>query len=137
MLLAYVARPAIERGSEAPSRFASTKETLMAKRIQWLMLTGASVLVACGAQPGDSSVNDDFAVESNDALTIPEGQLYNARISASGKCAVVENSSQADGARVIQLPCSQAGANGRWDIVSIGGDVYQLRASHSGKCLNV
>src|SRR5947207_9206082 len=111
----------------------------MAKHLKWLVLMGGMTgLNACGGEPGTSSTGDDEnVVESNDLLTIPEGSLYNAKISASGKCAVVENSSQADGARVIQLPCSQAGANGRWDIVSIGGDVYQLRASHSGKCLNV
>lgn len=110
----------------------------MAKKIEWLLLIGSvSGLTACGAFPGDSSDGDQNAIEGVDELVIPEGSLYNARISASGKCAVVENSSQADGARVIQLPCSQAGANGRWDVVSIGGDVYQLRASHSGKCLNV
>jgi hypothetical protein len=110
----------------------------MAKKIKWLMLMGSVTgLTACSGYPGDSSTNDENAVESNDALVIPEGQLYNAKIAASGKCAVVENSSQADGARVIQLPCSQAGANGRWDIVSFSGNVYQLRASHSGKCLNV
>src|ERR1043165_7148802 len=103
------------------------------------MCTGSVTTAAftgCGASDEGRTntpiAADDEAIgEVTAALTVPEGSLYQARINASGKCAVVENSSQADNARVIQLPCSQAGANGRWDVVSIGGDVYQLRASHS------
>jgi hypothetical protein len=115
-------------------------------KTKWLVLAGmgsvAASFTGCGASD-EGRTNTPAVADGDDvgevtgALTIPEGSLYQARINASGKCATVESSSQADGARVIQLPCSQVGANSRWDVVSIGGDVYQLRASHSGKCLNV
>lgn len=42
----------------------------------------------------------------------------------------------ADSAQVIQWPCS-TGANQQWKLVPADGSYFNLRARHSGKCLNV
>lgn len=53
----------------------------------------------------------------------------------SGKCLDVSGVSTADGAQVIQWPCS-TGTNQQWQLVAAGTG-YQLRARHSGKCAGV
>ena len=51
----------------------------------------------------------------------------------SGKCLDVSDASTADGANIIQYACGN-GRNQQWQWTAVDG-YYQLRARHSGKCL--
>jgi len=53
----------------------------------------------------------------------------------SSKCLDVNGASTADGASIIQWSCN-GGNNQDWQWVAVGS-YYQLKARHSGKCLNV
>ncbi|GAA3507512.1 RICIN domain-containing protein [Streptomyces showdoensis] len=52
----------------------------------------------------------------------------------SGKCLDVYDASRADGAGLIQWQCD-GDTNQRWRLEAVSGGAVQLRAVHSGKCL--
>ena len=102
-----------------------------------LSLVAAGVTVSLASCSGADGAASAEIENSESSLTVPEGILYRVRINSSGKCVNVSGNSQADGARVVQWPCSSSSTNDRFDLVSVSGDVYQIRPTHSGKCLNV
>ncbi|WP_412752074.1 RICIN domain-containing protein [Krasilnikovia sp. M28-CT-15] len=60
-------------------------------------------------------------------------QIINA---ASRKCMNVAGASTANGAAVVQWPCSRSATNGLWYRDEVAG-YHVWRNGHSGKCLNV
>ncbi|MCB1759812.1 MAG: RICIN domain-containing protein [Gammaproteobacteria bacterium] len=56
-------------------------------------------------------------------------------VSHSGKCLDVSGVSQNDGANVHQWDC-HSGDNQQWELIPHSSGAYQLRAKHSGKCLD-
>ncbi len=58
----------------------------------------------------------------------------------SSQCLEVDNASFADGARVLQWPC-HGGTHQQWQLIHAEGSFpyswFQLRARHSGKCIEI
>jgi len=58
----------------------------------------------------------------------------------SNRCVAVTDASTLDGARLIQSSCetgSRGNENQQFEFVSVGNNQYNVRAKHSGKCMNV
>jgi hypothetical protein len=96
----------------------------------------STLVVGCG-QADDAEPPASEVTSVSQAAAVPEGSLYQIRLASSGKCAAVAGSSTADGAKIVQQPCSASAANDRLDLVNVSGDTYQVRPTNSGKCIVV
>jgi hypothetical protein len=92
----------------------------------------ASCLVPATSEPesrGEETTN--LAV----ALAIAPG-AYTLTAGHSGKCVEVAGSSTADGALIQQRTCNGQ-KNQQWNLVDVGGGIWEVKNAVSGKCVDV
>ncbi|MER8046756.1 RICIN domain-containing protein [Streptomyces sp. NPDC094032] len=100
-------------------------------RMLWMDVEGASF--ADGARVIQWGSDDSLPNQRFDFVADSDG-TYAIVARHSGKCLDVFDASQADGAGLIQWPCN-GDTNQKWRLESVSGGGLQLRAVHSGKCL--
>jgi hypothetical protein len=73
--------------------------------------------------------------EFGENINYTQTRIYTFKAKHSGLCLDIEESSLDDGTKIIQWNC-HGGDNQKWLFVSDGNGYYQIKAKHSGKCVD-
>ena len=125
----------------------------------WVILLGLTIIfiliiewiqakpVMAQATSGTSSTNSNqfqsanapggtLAESSNQSISQSTGPITALKVAHSGKCLEISGGSKNSGAAAVQGSCD-GDTNQKFELVSMGQDIFQLKAGHSDQCLEV
>ncbi|MGW6970360.1 RICIN domain-containing protein [Streptomyces sp. NPDC054952] len=109
----------------------------MSRIVRSVLAVGASLAALAGGVTAAVADEQPAALAAVPAVaaeaTAPSA--VQLKVEHSGQCLTIPTVSMRNGAKAIQSACADGADNQRFDLVPTGAGTFELRAVHSGKCL--
>ncbi|MEU9417892.1 RICIN domain-containing protein [Streptomyces sp. NPDC051000] len=108
-------------------------------------LAGGVTIAVADEQPTTITADTaDTTITAVTAVTVagvaaeaPAPSAVQLKVEHSGQCLTIPKAGLRNGVNAVQSACADGAENQRFDLVPTGAGTFELRAGHSGKCLDV